>query len=174
MRYRFYADGVAVRACTLGRGLFALRAFEPDELIVRLNGPKVDRNDPLHSFPEGANLLQTGRKSYILLEPPGVYANHSCDPNAGIRQNRYLTAIRSIVPDEEICFDYSTTMDEDYWIMPCACGKPECREVVRDFKMLASDLQRRYLSMNVVQRFIARRYHRHLPTPANEPERLFG
>lgn len=149
------ADGVEVRPCALGRGLFARRAFAPGDLILRLAGPRYDRSDPIHATEEGANLLQTGRHSYILLQPPAVYANHSCDPNAGIEANRRLVAIRAIAPEEEICFDYSTTMDEDFWTLECCCGAPGCRGRVTDFRDLPATLRRRYLEMGVVQGFIA-------------------
>lgn len=143
--------------CPLGRGLFAVDGFRENELILVLHGPRYDREDPIHGMAEGANLLQTGARTYILLQNPGVFANHSCDPNAGIRDNRRLVAIRPIGPGEEIRFDYSTTMDEAFWTMPCRCGASSCRGLVQDFHTLPAPVQRRYLDLDVVQRFIARR-----------------
>lgn len=143
--------------CSLGRGLFADREYRENDLILVLDGPRYGRDHPIHDTPEGANLLQTGPRTYILLQDPGVFANHSCDPNAGIRANRRLVAIRSIAPGDEIRFDYSTTMDEGYWTMPCRCGSPSCRGLVQDFHTLPAPVQRRYLDLDVVQRFIARR-----------------
>ncbi|MCB1151144.1 SET domain-containing protein, partial [bacterium] len=103
--------GVEVRPCAIGRGLFARRAYAPGELILRLDGPRYEREDPIHATEQGANLLQTGRRTYILLSEPAVFANHSCDPNAGVVENRKLVAIRAIEPEDEITFDYSTTME---------------------------------------------------------------
>lgn len=154
------AAGVEVRPCALGRGLFARRAFAPGDLILRLDGPRYERTDPIHATDEGANLLQTGRRTYILLHPPAVFANHSCDPNAGVVGNRRLAAIRAIAPGEEITFDYSTTMDEDFWTLECRCGAPNCRGRVTDFRDLPAPLRRRYLDLGVVQGFIAVRERR--------------
>lgn len=154
------AAGVEVRPCALGRGLFARRAFAPGDLILRLDGPRYERTDPIHATDEGANLLQTGRRTYILLRPPAVFANHSCDPNAGVVGNRRLAAIRAIAPGEEITFDYSTTMDEDFWTLECRCGAPNCRGRVTDFRDLPAPLRRRYLDLGVVQGFIAVRERR--------------
>jgi hypothetical protein len=151
-----------VAPCEVGRGLFATRPFRPGDLILRLAGPRFDRNDPIHLTEAGANLLQTGRRSYILLLPPGVFANHSCDPNAGIVANRRLVAIRPIAAGEEIRYDYSTTMDEDFWTMACRCGAAGCRGVVTDFRLLPSELKQRYLALGVVQRFIAHKEERRL------------
>jgi hypothetical protein len=152
---------VAIRPCTLGRGLFALRPYRPGETILYFAGQRVDADDPLHALAEGANLLQTGRRTYILPEPPGLFANHSCDPNAGIVHNRQLVAIKAIAAGEEIRFDYSTTMDEDGWTMACACGESACRGLVTDFRTLPHEVRRRYLELGVVPGFIARRYGEH-------------
>ncbi len=149
------AVGVAVGNCDLGRGLFAARPFAAGELILKLTGPRYDRNDPIHKTPEGANLLQTGWRTYILLQHPGVFANHSCDPNAGIRHNRLLVAIREILPGQEINFDYSTTMAENFWTMPCRCGASNCRGLITDFMNLPREVQDHYLQLGIVQGFIA-------------------
>lgn len=151
---------VLVGPSPLGSGLFAGRDFATGELIVSMHGPRYDRDDPIHAEPYSANLLQTGQRTYILLDPPGVFANHSCDPNAGIVQNRRLVAIRTIACGEEIRFDYSTTMDEDLWTMECRCGSPQCRGMVTDFKRLPPDVRARYLSLGIVQGFITRKYGR--------------
>lgn len=154
------AQAVFVAACNVGRGVFAGRRFAPGELILSFTGRRVDRDDPMHLTPAAANLLQTGARTYILPEPPGIFVNHSCNPNAGIRDNRRLVALSEIVPGQEIRFDYSTTMDEDLWTMECACGQPNCRRVVRDFRCLPATVQETYLALGVVSRFIARRYGR--------------
>lgn len=161
MRRLAHLPDVVIDACDLGRGVFALRPFASGELILRFRGRRVDRDDPVHMQPEGANLLQTGRRTYIRLDPPGVFTNHSCDPNAGVFRNRRLVAIRPIARGEEIRFDYSTTMDEDFWTMPCACGKRECRGLVTDFRGLPEGIRNRYLALGAVPGFIARRYGRH-------------
>jgi hypothetical protein len=147
-----------VALCSLGRGLFAARDYKPGDLIMVLHGPRRGRDDPLHFTPDGANLLQTGKLSYILLQPPGVFVNHSCEPNAGIARHRRLVAIRPIIRNEEIRFDYSTTMDEDFWTMECKCGSPYCRGVVRDFVHLPADVRSHYLAMGIVPGFIARKF----------------
>ncbi|MDP3729114.1 MAG: hypothetical protein Q8R18_06725 [bacterium] len=52
-------------------------------------------------------------------------------------------------------------MDKDYWTIACDCGRASCRGVVKDFKCLSLDLQKKYLSLGVVQPYILRRV---LPT----------
>jgi hypothetical protein len=155
-------SSVLVKASRTGLGLFAKVPFRPGDRILKLDGPRFNRDNPIHQTESGANLLQTGWRTYILLEAPAVYANHSCDPNAGIRDNRELVAIRAIAPGEEICFDYSTTMAENFWTMRCLCGSPQCRGTVKDFRDLPPPVQKRYLDLGLVQRFIARNQTRTL------------
>lgn len=151
-------DPVMVADSSIGRGLFADRSFESGDLILNLGGPRYDRTHPIHGTELGANLLQTGPRTYILLNPPGVFANHSCHPNAGVAHNRRLVAIQPISRGAEIRFDYSTTMDEDFWTLNCCCGEMNCRGVITDFKDLPPAIQKTYLELGVVQRFIARRF----------------
>jgi hypothetical protein len=99
-------------------------------------------------------MIQIGPDRYVEPEPPGRYTNHSCAPNAAIKDDYRLIALTDIQPNEQICFDYSTTMSEDNWTMECRCGADNCRGTIRDFGELPVDLQRRYLEMNVVQSFI--------------------
>jgi hypothetical protein len=152
-------DNLKVSDCNVGRGLFARRAFTPGELIIVFGGPRFDRNHGIHDTESGANLLQTGWRTYILPEPPALFANHSCNPNAGLINGRRMVAIRPIAENEEIRFDYSTTMAENFWTMDCRCGDPACRKVVTDFKYLPPEVQSRYLKLGIVPRFIASRFH---------------
>jgi hypothetical protein len=144
-----------VAQCDVGRGVFANRSFRPGELILVFVGEPYDRSHPIHDTPEACNLLQVGPTSYILPRPIGLYVNHSCNPNAGLRGTTELVAIRDIPAGAEIRFDYSTNMDEDLWTMPCACREPSCRGVVRDFKHLPLAVRRRYLELRIVPEFVA-------------------
>lgn len=134
--------------------MFARRHYAPGERLLRFSGPLTDRADPIHASPEGANLLQVGGDRYIYPRPIGLFVNHSCRPNAGLRGTRGLFAICDIKAGEEVRFDYSTTMDEDLWTMVCACGHGSCRGVVADFRTLPEGLREHYLKMGVVPRFV--------------------
>ena len=149
---------LVVAECDVGRGVFATRAYRPGDHILAFVGEKFDRSHSIHHTPQGANLLQVGPTSYILPRPVGLYVNHSCNPNAGLKGTRTLIAIRDIAEGEEVRFDYSTNMDEDLWTMPCACKEAECRGVIGDFRLLPADVRARYLALGIVPGFVARRY----------------
>ena len=98
--------------------------------------------------------IQIGHDSYLDTQPPGVFVNHSCQPNAGIKDDKYLVALRSIGKGEEIRFDYSTTMEEQSFTMTCLCGAPQCRGVVKDFSTLPSHVRETYVEQGIVMSFI--------------------
>lgn len=168
------SSGIYVAQCDVGKGVFAARPFAPGEYILRFAGPRTDSRDPIHYTPQGANLLQVGTTAYILPRPRGLYVNHSCEPNAGLRGTRTLVAVRHIAVGEEIRFDYSTTMAEDLWTMECMCHAESCRRVIRDFHLLPETQQSQYLALGIVPRFVRKEISRHgiVPAPRILPSTL--
>ena len=132
---------VFIAPCDLGQGRFAAREFAA-EAIAR---------GSLESNP-----LQIEATTYLDLQPPGVFLNHSCVPNTGLVESCFLVALRAIARGEELRFDYSTTMHEDHWTMTCGCGAVGCRGVVTDFRLLPTERQQHYLRLGIVQPFIVR------------------
>jgi SET domain-containing protein len=145
-----------VRACELGRGLFADRDYQKDEEILRFDGRTVSARIVAAMGEEECYMIQIGPDLYLEPKEPGRYTNHSCAPNAAIREDYLLVALTGISADEQICFDYSTTMSENNWTMSCRCGASDCRGVIRDFGELPFALQQHYLDLGVVQSFIVR------------------
>ena len=133
------------------------RPFASGQPILRFTGPRIGLAQAVAKGDTSGNPLQVGLAEYIDLEPPGVFINHSCDPNAGVADDAVVVALRPIAAGEEVRFDYSTSMWEGLWTMPCRCGAAGCRGVVTDFPLLAVELRTRYLSLGVVQRFIVSR-----------------
>jgi uncharacterized protein len=154
---------VEVGRSAFGRGLFAAQPFQPGQPILVFTGPVLDHAEILALGEDPAYALQVGPDQYLDTMPPGRYTNHSCDPNAGIANDRVLVALRPIVPGQEIQFDYSTTMSEDHWTMECRCGEPLCRRMILDFHHLPPITQNRYLQLGIVQRFIVDEVRRRSP-----------
>ena len=148
---------VYVAECKLGRGVFARRTIRKGDNILAFEGPLIDFAETRRRGPRECMAIQVGLNQYIDTLPPGVFANHSCAPNAGIQHDRQLIALRDIQPGEEICYDYSTTMDEKSFTMHCRCGAPGCRRVVTDFSELPAAVQDFYISRGLVMSFIVRR-----------------
>ena len=69
----------------------------------------------------------------------------------------FLFAAKRIAKDAEIVIDYSTTIgDDDIWTMRCNCGRKSCRNTIRHFGSLPSELQRKYLRVGLVPEYIVR------------------
>lgn len=139
-----------------GRGIYAKEDMRPGEPILNLRGSIITFEETLRKPVDGYP-LQVGRDSYLDLLEPEAFLNHSCRPNTGIRELT-LIALTEIPSGRELYFDYSTSMDEEYWTMPCTCGAEDCRGIVRDFKYLPPALQKEYLRLEVVQEFIVRQH----------------
>jgi len=142
-----------VAPCDVGRGLFASGPIAAGQQILTFEGPVRTLTDVRAMGALAANTLQVGVNRYLDLAEPGRLVNHSCVPNAGIRDDVNLVALRAIVPGEEIRFDYSTTIG-DLWTMACACRTTQCRGVVASFVTLPARVRADYVALGIVQRFL--------------------
>jgi len=145
---------VYMGGCDLGSGLFAGRDFRQGEMLFRFGGAIICNAESIAQGDGANNHLQIGPTTYLAVEPPGVFTNHSCDPNVGIRYDVQVYALRDIRLGEEVRFDYSTTTSERRWTMHCRCGSPSCRGIIGDFHDLPEKLQQHYLALGIVQAFI--------------------
>ncbi len=130
-----------------GRGIFALEPIHAGALIAAWGGT-VTPAALLHLVPEDiAKLSVQIEDDLYLVEDrpgPGVYINHSCDPNAGIAGTQLMVAMRDIAPGEEVCFDYAMTDGSPYDEFECACGAPNCRGRVTGSDWRIPELWQRY------------------------------
>lgn len=103
---------------------------------------------------EEANIyIQIGLDAYIM--PPGDwrYINHSCMPNVGLLGGIVAVALRDIMPGDELYFDYSTTMRDEFQIIGCLCSERECRHRIEPFLRLPYELQQFYILRHLVAGF---------------------
>lgn len=153
----------------LGLGLFARILVKEGDVILKFSGPRIGFAEAVAKGDRQCYPLQISRQHYIDLEAPGCFSNHSCSPNAGIRNDSELIAIKDIYPGQEIRYDYSTTMDEDFYTMPCRCGVSNCRGEVTDFKFLPETIRANYLKNGIVMEFIAAQYRGDLNSFLSRP-----
>ncbi len=154
LQRRFSTELFYIDSCDVGLGVFARRDIVSGQRILTLEGPIIDFAETKRRGPRECMAIQIGPNRYIDTQPPGVYVNHSCDPNAGIMEDKYLVALRHIPAQAEIRFDYSTTMEEASFTMDCLCGAPQCRGRVTDFSTLPADVKNRYIAAGAVMSFI--------------------
>ncbi len=129
-----------------GRGVFAMRAFAKGEEVLEFLGDIRDVGE----FADLTYALQVGPRAFLSASG-GIddYVNHSCLPNCGIHEVRgriLLFALKPILKNEEISFDYSTTQTGGFWEMDCQCGSPNCRRRIGDFRDLPRTVRDRYIA----------------------------
>lgn len=137
-----------------GRGVWATLPISAGETIMVFGGPRLHARevdfDDYHLQIDAEWYLGPSREA-------DDYVNHSCDPNAGFRDGLTLVALRDIVPDEEITWDYSTAIDEaDFAGFPCDCGAARCRGRVTSFRHLSVSEQQRLAALALP--YLRRRY----------------
>lgn len=148
--HAYLSPKVEVRAhpATGGHGLYARAPIAQGELISVWAGVIVN-GDKLRSLPEAYmhRAVQVEEDLYqvsLRLDEPADHGNHSCDPNAGLLGQIVLVAMRAIVTDEEVCFDYATSDGSPYSEFECQCGSPNCRGQVTGEDWRRPDLWDRY------------------------------
>ena len=136
---------VAVRRSRIaGTGVFALHLITPGETIASFDGPFYPRDYP-HWTPDLLDhAIQCARN--LFRDSVGVarLINHCCEPNCGIHHLFDVVAMRTILPGEEITWDYEMTEDSDWWRMPCRCGTSSCRKVVGAYRYLPERMRLKY------------------------------
>jgi SET domain-containing protein len=131
-----------------GLGIFAVEPIAPGETVAGFGGQvfgrealaRLDHDRQSHSIQVDTDLY--------LVSPteldPADYANHSCEPNAGMLGNSLVVAMTAIDPGEEICFDYAMCDADDYDEFVCECASPICRGLVTGADWKRPELQARY------------------------------
>jgi uncharacterized protein len=128
-----------------GRGIFAGVRFKKGQALFRLEGEVVVDSYSLN-YRVGPRWIGIGDKTWLApsRNSPGYYINHSCDPNAVLKDNLVVVAMRAITKGEEITFDYSLTEADPNWRMRCKCGSRNCRKIIRSIQFLPEELYRKY------------------------------
>jgi len=81
-----------------GKGIFTASAIPKGTVIHVLNGSRMSLAEFVRKIFSGEERLddplQIGRRTYLDLDDFSRLFNHSCDPNAGLRKNSELFALR--------------------------------------------------------------------------------
>jgi hypothetical protein len=144
-----------VRDSKFGKGLFAATHLAANTIVCTVKGPILSFQQTIAFQECESHYLQVEQDQYILCEAPFLYSNHSCEPNCALNAQLQMFTLRDIEQDEELLWDYSTSMLERHWTMECACNTPSCRKIIQDFDLLPELLQAYYLEKSIVLPFIA-------------------
>ena len=148
---------IEVAETRLGRGVFVRSPVKAGDRVLEFRGIPIDFAATLAKGDRECDALQIGVNQYLDLTSAGRFVNHSCDPNTGVRNGVHLVALRDLAADEEVNFDYSTTLDEDHWTLECRCESPRCRGTIGDFRLLPRAWKLELIREDIVPEFILAR-----------------
>ena len=148
-----------------GNGVFANQSYSPGSVVLQPEGRVVhSRNVDWDALGDrGMYYLQVSPWKYLEPSDPRLEnLNHSCNPNMGYKSldgKVSFVAIKPVKKGDEVTFDYSTTMleewDEDVSTLErCNCGARNCRHVIKDFRNIPKSYQDRYVKAGVVPDYI--------------------
>jgi hypothetical protein len=131
-----------------GFAVYAREALARDETLAGWGGRVVTLDEVLAlSREEQGHTIQVDDALYLApigMEEPADCINHSCNPNAGIRGQIVLVAMRAIAAGEEITFDYAMSDSSAFDEFECACGASNCRGHVSGNDWQRLELWKRY------------------------------
>ncbi len=130
-------------------GVYAKELIQEGERIASFDGAVYSWTDVTESIPNVPPVLARDHaiqfEEFRARDSNGLarYANHSCNPNTGIKNSFDLVAMREIEPGEEIVWDYAMTEDT-YWSMNCRCGSSQCRKLIAGYRFLSPQKRLEY------------------------------
>jgi SET domain-containing protein len=131
-----------------GRGVYASEFIAKGTAVIECRGILRHKDEVV----EGMRALQVGPETYLAEDPENPRAddfiNHSCDPNLGFANGSlFLFALRDIRKEEELFWDYSTSINEAGWAIDCGCAAESCRGKIRSYCDLPKQEQDRLRSI---------------------------
>ena len=133
-----------------GGGLFANSDIVAGQMVATFDGDYWNWDESVSDLP---NDFPNYTRDHTIQYAPGKsrdsaaglgrYANHSCDPNCGIKNYFDLVSMKAIAKGEQITWDYAMTENND-WFMLCRCGAPRCRKLITGYRNLPPDIREAY------------------------------
>jgi hypothetical protein len=132
-----------------GVGLFSGVHLAAGTILFEIKGERVvhQEYDP-YLADKNPDWIGIGWCEWIIMHPnhPGLYLNHSCNPNVFVNAKLQVVTFTPVKAQEELTLDYSTTELDPEWKMDCNCGEDSCRKTLRSFQFLPKQIQNRYVS----------------------------
>lgn len=136
-----------------GNGEFAIDNIKKGEILAMFGGHVMTREER-DSLPEEVRYLALGIDEEMFIGPKNIdetddgdWFNHSCEPNAGLKGQIFLVAIRDIKKGEEITFDYVMSCAQEREgrvLFECNCGSSNCRKEITNHDWKIPELQEKY------------------------------
>ncbi len=129
--------------------MFACEPVQKGEIVLIYGGDFVDAKGAEKARVEGKLVMQWDENLWSVEDrgdDPTYFLNHSCDPNAWMKDTWTIMARRDIEAGEEITADYAMwEADENYvakW--ECKCDSQNCRYRITGKDWRIAELQETY------------------------------
>ncbi len=126
-----------------GKGLFASESIRKDEIIAIFDGEVYDY-DSDWTDDLADHCIQFAKGKFRNSNGIANIANHSCNPNCGIKNLFQIVAMRDIEPGEELTWDYDMSENNPLWSMDCQCGEKNCRNIIGRHNKLPKATKEKY------------------------------
>ena len=133
-----------------GAGLFSISKISVGQVVASFDGDFWEWADSVSNLPnESPDYTRDHTIQYAIGKSrdskAGMarYANHSCEPNCGIKNSFDIVAMKPIHVSEQITWDYAMTENND-WFMLCRCGSPRCRKLITGYRNLPPEFREDY------------------------------
>ena len=134
-----------------GKGMIVIEEISCGESLVIFGGEYTDAEEAKKARANGKLVVQWDDNLFSIEDRGddlGYFINHSCDPNAWMKDAFTIIAMRNIKIGEELTADYAIwEADEDYiskW--KCNCGSALCRKKITGKDWRQPELQARYIN----------------------------
>jgi uncharacterized protein len=144
---------VTRRSAIEGTGQYAAAPFRAGDVVSVWGGGSVISDAELRRIAASGHRYSSaaiGEDQNLLWsvvdsgdDGPGG-ANHSCDPNLWMQDERTVCARRDIAAGQELTIDYALVTISPDWRMACQCGAVLCRAVITGNDWQLPELQQRY------------------------------
>ncbi len=147
--YSYFSPKLEVRRTDYGYAVFARQPITAAEVLAVWGGRVVTGGQfaAIILVNPARQAVQIDDDLFLLSETPNEPAdcfNHACNPNAGMRGQVGLEAMRDIAAGEQVTFDYAMCDSQPYDEFDCACGAPNCRGRVTGSDWQRPELWTRY------------------------------
>ena len=155
-----------------GKGVYTKIPIKKGTTVCFMKGEIIDLDTMSQrvddNLEKGSDPLEIDDEMYIDMEELPRTINHCCEPNCCIVGKNKLISIKNIKKDEELTYDYSTTMNDNeekikksggsLWTIKCRCGAKNCRGIIDQFKTLPKKRREFYLKNKYAPDFILREF----------------
>lgn len=147
----------------VGKALFSLKKIDVRKKIFDFLPANIYSYEELKKTPafDQDLYIQIGNNKY--LGPSGQfddYINHSCDPNTAVVLNGnwpFLISIKEIKKGDELTYDYSTTIADEWYTMNCSCHNLNCRKTIGSFERLPPEFKKKYIALGIIPEYLLKK-----------------